>query len=82
VATVLPRIQVTETAALRQALAQASRAWPGLPKSKLVARLAEQGAVALGGSLEQEQAALAAMTKYSASYPEGYLDDLRSEWER
>jgi hypothetical protein len=84
--TTLPRIQVTQTPALRDALELAAAEWPGVPRSELVARLAAAGGESLAAkratrrserrrALDQTQGIFGIEV-----YPPGYLDDLRKEW--
>jgi hypothetical protein len=83
--TVRPRHQITETAALAHAIDLAARRWPGEPRSKLLLRLVDVGAVAL----EQEQrevaeihrdAVMASSGKYADAFGPDYLSELREDW--
>lgn len=83
--TARPRYQVTETEAVERALDRAARQWPGETRSKLILRLIEQGAQALG--TDQLAAAEAHRRHvestsggYSDAFPEGYLKQLREDW--
>lgn len=81
--TTLPRIQVTQTETLADALAIAEREWPGVPRSELVARLAAVGAEALAHAREAQQWQRRELLKHvqgSVAYPAGYRDGLRDEW--
>jgi hypothetical protein len=82
VPTTLPRCQVSLTEPVRLALDRANQIWPGEPKSKHLTRLILAGASTLASDIQTEQRRLAKMIKYADCYPPGYLDDLRSEWER
>lgn len=83
--TARPRHQVTETEVVERALDRAARRWPGEPRSKLILRLIEQGAEALG---KDHQAAVEAHRRsvesssgaYSDAFPAGYLAQLREDW--
>ncbi len=81
--TVLPRIQVTQTQQLTDALAIAEREWPGAPRSELIARLAAAGAEALAHEREaqrRERREVLERLRGSIAYPAGYRDELRDEW--
>ncbi len=80
------RHQITETDEIAAALDLAAKHWPDEPRSDLMRRLIVRGARALAESpiertLEIE-AALQSLADLSPCYPEGYLDELRSDWER
>lgn len=81
--TTLMRIQVTQTAQLRDALKIAEQEWPGAPRSELVARLAALGAETLAGRRSAKRAARRAAleaTRGTIAYPPEYLEDLRKDW--
>ncbi|KNY07008.1 hypothetical protein [Microbacterium sp. GCS4] len=81
--TTLPRIQVTQSTKLRDALELAEAEWPGLPKSELVGRLAILGAESLTSQRSARRAARRAAleaTRGTIAYPAGYLDELRKDW--
>jgi len=77
--TALTRIQVTQTAVLRDALELAESEWPGLPKSEQVARLAVLGAERLAERGSHRRATRRAALE-AIAYPPGYLDALRKDW--
>ena len=79
------RYQITETDEIAAALDLAAKHWPDEPRSDLMRHLIVRGARALAESpiertLEIE-AALQGLADLSDCYPEGYLDELRSDWE-
>ncbi|MDR0284881.1 MAG: hypothetical protein LBI33_08340 [Propionibacteriaceae bacterium] len=80
-ATTYPRVQVTVTPEVAEALARARTLWPGRPASQLMASLATAGAEALA---EQGAARRAILWEHfgslRAAYPPRYLDDLREDW--
>ena len=84
--TTLPRIQVTQTPALREALELAAEEWPGMPRSELVARLAVEGAEFLSAARAQRRAARRRALDETRGifgadvYPPGYLEELRNDW--
>ena len=83
--TTKPRYQVTETPAVAHALDVAERRWPGLSRSALLARLAEEGARMLEREDEERQAARRRLVDslaggFEDAYPSGYLEELRKDW--
>jgi hypothetical protein len=83
--TVRPRHQVTETDEVARALDLAARHWPGESRGRLLVRLVEQGAEALGHHDaarrgERERAIREFSGAFSDCYPPGYLDELRGDW--
>lgn len=84
--TILQRIQVTQTPALRDALALAADEWPGIPRSELVARLAVEGAESLAAARAGRRAARRRALDETRGifgtdvYPPGYLEELRKDW--
>lgn len=85
--TLKPRIQVTETAELPQALAIAEELWPGESKSTLVNKLAELGARSAIETqslriLQVQQAQKYVQTYLVGVYQGVSVSDLRHMWER
>jgi len=78
--TTLPRVQVTVTPELSQAMDQARQIWPGRPASQLVASLARAGAAALCDQGDLLTARREAFGAFSGVYPPGYLEELREDW--
>ena len=79
------RYQVTETEALARALDVAAERWPGEPRARLLLRLVEVGADALGEQREREDRAhRAAVSASSGAYADAFgpdhLSDLREDW--
>lgn len=84
--TTRPRHQITETDDIASALDLAAQRWPDEPRSDLMRRLILTGARALAESpiertLEVE-VALASLVDLADCYPPGYLERLRTDWER
>ncbi len=80
------RHQITETDEIAASLNLAAKHWPDESRSDLMRHLIVRGARALAESpiertLEIE-AALRSLAGLSECYPEGYLDNLRGDWER
>jgi len=83
--TTYPRIQVTVTPEVAEALASAKHQWPRAAKSELVANL-----IAMAhDSLDAERATRQAERRRAIAqtsgilvdaFPDGYLADLRSDW--
>jgi len=83
--TILPRVQVTVTAALDEALSAARDAWPGMPRSEAISRLALLGRETLtAATQERRQARRDALAATSGvlkdAYPPGYLAEVRADW--
>ena len=84
--TTKPRHAITETETVARALAVARRRWPGQSDTRLLTRLIETGA----SVVERESAtvcaeherAVAALAELAGYYPEGYLDEVRTGWDR
>lgn len=81
--TALTRIQVTQTPAVARALEVAEKEWPGLPRSELLARLAERGAESVESARarrREERRKALRETQGTIDYPPGYLEELRKDW--
>ena len=80
--TTLKRVQVTITPELDRVLKRAKQLWPGRPASQLVAQLATAGAGQVRPSQTTRRAVLQEMAEsFRLFYPDGYLDELREDWE-
>ncbi|MXS75738.1 hypothetical protein CSIV_08925 [Microbacterium sp. CSI-V] len=79
------RTQVTHTPEIEEALRIARRRWPGENPSVLLTHLVLEGARTIE-ALEPTLTASrrrhldALIADFAGIYPEGYLDDLRTEW--
>lgn len=72
---------VTDTGAVEAALDVAQKAWPDTPRgSQAIGRLMEMAANVLTESEEAREAKVRALTQFGSAFPDGYLDDLREEW--
>jgi hypothetical protein len=83
VPTTRPRHQVTETPEVAHALDVAERRWPGLSRSALLAKLAEEGARVLEQEDEERRAQRRELVDKHAGgfhFPPNYLDELREDW--
>ena len=85
--TARPRIMLTESDALAADLDFAARSWPEFAESRsaLSLRLIELGAEALRNQVEERKAQrLKAVEQIAGSmngvWPEGWREELRSEW--
>lgn len=83
--TVRPRHQVTETPDVEHALDVAARRWPQEPRSKLLVRLVQAGAVVLEQQASEtigrrREAIDRAAGKYAGMFTRDYLDELRQDW--
>lgn len=85
--TVKPRIQVTETAELAEALVVAEDLWPGESKSAQVCRLAELGAESaierrFAQTLERQQALMQLQQELGDTFAGLTLKEVRAAWDR
>lgn len=86
VPTMKVRHHLTETDDIAAAIDLASRRWPDESRSNLARRLILEGAARLAESpIERAlgiEAALGDLAALEDCYPEGYLAELREDWER
>ena len=80
-----PRVVVTESAELAQALDAAAQRWPGESRSALLVRLALQAAQAARAEQERQvEERLRQIDRWSGAFSNSYdaelLTALRSEW--
>ena len=85
--TVKPRIQVTETPELAQALAIAEELWPGESKSTQVCRLAELGSQSAVEARTRRLLLVQEIQKYVRTHLGGVYEgatiaEMRDMWER
>ena len=83
--TVLPRIQITLTREVAEALEMAAQQWPTAPKSKIASQLIVLGSQQLADErdikrLERRAVITATAGMLSDAYPDNYLEDLRKDW--
>ncbi|MGH9092136.1 MAG: hypothetical protein ACRDZR_12290 [Acidimicrobiales bacterium] len=83
--TTRPRHQITETPAVAHAIDAAARRWPGEPRSKLLLRLVDAGAVAMeedrNATVRGRRAVIEVSSgKYPDAFGTDYLADLRRDW--
>lgn len=83
--TTRPRVVVTETDELAQALDEAARRWPGESRSALLLRLAIEATRAWHAEREREaQGRVAAIERWAGAFSDGYdptlLIELREDW--
>ncbi|MDR0945407.1 MAG: hypothetical protein LBM66_04510 [Bifidobacteriaceae bacterium] len=92
--TALKRFQVPATDPLMDAVGVAEHAWPGLPKSQAISRLAVIGATSVRRAEPAAQEALASTElsqrqafefvtsgAFARYYPADYLEELREDWD-
>ena len=81
--TSLPRIQITQTEPVAEALRVAAEVWPDLQRSQQVVRLMSEGARSLAETQklrESRRREILEATRGIVTYPHGYLAQLRDEW--
>jgi len=73
---------VTDTGDVARAIDLAQREWPGLSRSKALARLVREGAAAVGEARAARPGCdlVDALSSFAGIFPDGYLDDLRKDW--
>lgn len=78
-----PRLLVTETDELADALDEAALRWPGLSRARLLARLAAEGQRAVQDQADAERR-LAGVQRsagvLAGAWPTGARERLRDEW--
>ncbi|MDR0488445.1 MAG: hypothetical protein LBG99_03425 [Propionibacteriaceae bacterium] len=84
-ATTLPRIQITLTDQVQDALEAAASRWPDAPKSKIATQLIVLGSQALADEREAKRAvrrkAIAeSQGILSGAFPDNFLEELRKDW--
>jgi len=86
VPTTRPRHQITETEDIAAAIDAGLREWPDLSRSEVIRELILKGAESLNLTAVERVLAVELALKELASlnihYPEGYLEDLRKDWDR
>ncbi|MFJ2367964.1 hypothetical protein [Microbacterium sp. NPDC087665] len=82
-----PRTNITHTPQVAHALEVARREWPQESReSALLLRLLDEGAKVVEARVDDAEIRRRAQIdviagRYSASYPAGYLEDLREDWD-
>jgi len=86
VPTTRPRHQITETDDIAAAVEAGLQEWPDLSRSEVIRELILKGAESLNLTAVERVLAVELALKELASldihYPEGYLEDLRKDWDR
>jgi len=86
VPTTRPRHQITETDDIAAAVETGLQEWPDLSRSEVIRELILKGAESLKLTAVERVLAVELALKELASldihYPEGYLEDLRKDWDR
>jgi len=86
VPTTRPRHQITETDDIAAAVEAGLQEWPDLSRSEVIRELILKGAESLNLTAVERVLAVESALKELASldihYPEGYLEDLRKDWDR
>ena len=84
--TTRPRHQITETDDIAAAVETGLQEWPDLSRSEVIRELILKGAESLKLTAVERVLAVELALKELASldihYPEGYLEDLRKDWDR
>ncbi len=84
--TTRPRHQITETDDIAAAVEAGLQEWPDLSRSEVIRELILKGAESLNLTAVERVLAVELALKELASldihYPEGYLEDLRKDWDR
>ena len=86
VPTTRPRHQVTETDDIAAAVEAGLQEWPELSRSDVIRELILKGAEALNLTAVERvlavELALKELTALNVHYPQGYLEDVRKDWDR
>ncbi|MFN0028733.1 MAG: hypothetical protein ACKV2O_16355 [Acidimicrobiales bacterium] len=80
--TARPRHVLTETEDLADAIDAASALFPGESRADILRRLVKLGAATVAEQQEQHRQAVRSHAGgHPGLFPDGYLDDLRSDWD-